>query len=132
MVRFKNRYLLVAVELKNNEVLDGLPSYAVAEAIKATLLDLYGEVGAAVAGNLLVKYYSPLTGMAIVRIGKDAFEMAWNGLFFTTLLRKRQCAMRVVHVSGTIKLLQKHAVEYDRRKIQQLRSLRLVPGLAGI
>ena len=83
-------------------------------------------MASAETGNLLVKYYSPHTGLAILRINKEHFKKAWTTLFFKTTLRRKPCAISVIHCSGTIKLLQKRAIELDHHVIRELRLNRKV------
>ena len=69
----------------------------------------------------MVKYYSFQTGIAIVRVSKDFYKKAWTALFFLTALKKKNCSLNVLHTSGTIKLLQKKAIELDLKEIRRLR-----------
>lgn len=79
MVRFKNRYFLVQVEFQGKEIIDGLTTQSVSQAIKETVEELYGSVGSALLSNLHVKYYSPYTGLAIVRASLAEYKKAWYG-----------------------------------------------------
>lgn len=71
-------------------------------------------------GNIMVKYFSLDTGIAIIRINKEYYKEAWTSLFFLTTLRKQPCKVTILHTSGTIKLIQKQAILHDRMAIKAL------------
>jgi ribonuclease P/MRP protein subunit POP5 len=121
MVRFKNRYFLLEITLEKEEIIDGLSSYAVLDAIKDSIDLLFGEFGVIVQQSLAIKYYSPYSGMAIVRASREYHKLVWAAITFVKEVKNRRCAVQVVHNSGTIKLLQKYAIEYDTLKLKKIR-----------
>ena len=120
MVRFKNRYFLCKVTLKNNEIVDGISTYSLSNVIKQTVEQLFGDWGIGCTPSLQVKYYSPYTGLAIIRVSKDFYKYLWASIFFTTTLKNRQCQIKVIHLSGTIKQAQKNAILYNKKVLQSL------------
>jgi ribonuclease P/MRP protein subunit POP5 len=126
MVRFKNRYFLLSIAIENDEIIDGLSPYALQECIKEAIDLLFGEYGTVVGQAVSVKYFSPYTGCAIVRTSRDYHKLVWAAITFITTLRKRRCSIQVIHASGTIKLLQKFAIDYDQKQIIKKREQNLI------
>ncbi|KAL2917061.1 RNA-binding protein pop5 [Polyrhizophydium stewartii] len=123
MVRLKTRYLLCEVLFEDGKVQDGATAYMLLNALKDSIEANFGDVGlGAVAASIQVKYFNPLTGMAIVRASRDLAPMVWAAATLVTALRKRTCLVRVVHVSGTIRLLQRRAIEFNRDAVRLLRA----------
>ena len=60
-----------------------------------------------------VKYFSPATSTAIIRVSRDHLRLVWSALAFTTHLPKpvdQACVMQVARVSGTIKKAEEEAI----------------------
>ena len=64
-----------------------------------------------------VKYCSPATSTAIIRVARAHYRLVWSALTFLTQLPKleneqqpRQCVFRVVKVSGTIKKVEEEVI----------------------
>ncbi|KAI8926547.1 hypothetical protein BC831DRAFT_399841 [Entophlyctis helioformis] len=129
MVRFKNRYLLCEVCFEDGLIAENLNSYAILNAFKDSIETNFGDVGmGTVASSLQVKYYSPFTNLAIVRIGRDYARHVWAAATLITAVKKRKCMVRVLHVAGTIKLVQKHGIEHNKRMISELRAQKALDG----
>ena len=72
--------------------------------------------------NTAVKYFSPATSTAIIRVSRDHYRLVWAALTFTTRLLKpidQACVMQVVRVSGTIKKAEEEAVRRARLSIRR-------------
>lgn len=77
-----------------------------------------------VAGSLQVKYISPATSTAIVRVARAHYRMVWAALTFATRLPKPldvACVVQVVRVSGTIRKAEEEAVRRARGVIGRVR-----------
>ena len=71
---------------------------------------------------MLVKYFSPATSTAIIRVSRDHYRLVWAALTFTTRLPKpvdQACVMQVVRVSGTIKKAEEEAIRRARMSIKR-------------
>ena len=66
-----------------------------------------------------VKHFNPTVGLGIVRASRDTHRMVWLALSHITALGETEepCALRVVHVAGTIRSCQIHAL---RTMVQQV------------
>jgi ribonuclease P/MRP protein subunit POP5 len=126
MVRFKNRYFLLSIELENEEIVDGLSQYTLQDSIKDSIELLFGEFGMVVGQAVSVKYYSPYSGTAIVRTSRDYYKLVWAAISFVNTLKNRRCSIRVIHTSGTIKLLQKSAIQHDKLQIKRIQEKKKV------
>ncbi len=72
-----------------------------------------------------VKYLSPATSTAIVRVSRDHHRLVWAALTFTTHLPKpvdEPCVIQVVRVSGTIRKSEEAAVRLARTAIKRAQS----------
>ncbi|KAI9002123.1 hypothetical protein DFJ74DRAFT_613636 [Hyaloraphidium curvatum] len=125
MVRFKNRYLVIEVVFPDGpHTLLDVHAGTVANVIRDSLEMNFGEWGAATAAmSLSVKYYSAHTNIGIVRVARDHFRLIWGALTFITKLKNRDCIVRVIHVSGTIKKAQLATIRYDKRKIDEAKAI---------
>ncbi|KAG2017414.1 hypothetical protein CC2G_006924 [Coprinopsis cinerea AmutBmut pab1-1] len=158
MVRFKNRWLLVEFipipttasggaptsrttlgQLPNNSAqLPPLDGKQIWTALKQSILTNFGDVGwGSVAPSLTVKYFSPTTNTAIIRVAREHHKIAWAGLtLLSTIGGVRSTAggrggtgdgvryiPNVVHLSGTIKHCQLAAIEHNRVVVARYRAL---------
>ncbi|KAL2044380.1 hypothetical protein N7G274_003085 [Stereocaulon virgatum] len=153
MVRIKHRYLLVHIlypettgpNAKSTSSAPAKPfphliqfhrpspneltPQLLARAIRDQVLLLYGDYGLAlISSSLNVKYLSPATSTAIIRVSRDHFRLVWGALSYMTDLPKpsklaptRACVMQVVRVSGTIKKAEEEAVRRARGAILRAR-----------
>ena len=70
----------------------------------------------------VVKYFSPATSTAIIRVSRDHYRLVWAALTFTTRLPKpldQPCVMQVVRVSGTIRKAEGEAIRRARLSIRR-------------
>ena len=49
---------------------------------------------------LSVKYFSPITNVCIVRVGRDHHRIAWGAVTLLTSLGGKRYIPQVIHVSG--------------------------------
>jgi ribonuclease P/MRP protein subunit POP5 len=69
-----------------------------------------------------VKYFSPATSTAIIRVSRDHYRLVWAALTFTTRLPKpvdQACVIQVVRVSGTIRKSEEAAIRLARQSIRR-------------
>ncbi|KAF2771419.1 hypothetical protein EJ03DRAFT_255202, partial [Teratosphaeria nubilosa] len=143
MVRIKHRYLLVNIlypDAKTSNVKlapqsangqdipytllfrqpssDGLTPQILLKLIRSNVADLFGDYGSGkVAGSLQIKYFSPATSTAIVRVSRDHYRLVWAALTFANALPQplsQDCVFQVVRVSGTIKKAEEEAIRRAR------------------
>lgn len=83
-----------------------------------------------------VKYLSPATSTAIIRVPRAAFRLVWSALTYMTHVpatggdagarrpnggRERACVFRVLRVSGTMRKAEEEAISRARREIVRVR-----------
>ncbi|KAJ3202546.1 hypothetical protein HDU67_000434 [Dinochytrium kinnereticum] len=118
MVRFKNRYLLFEVTFADGLIRESLHGGSLASVIKDSLELNFGDFGMGyTAQNFTVKYFSPYTGIGIVRVARDHFKMMWAAMTFVSQIKGNKCMINVIHVGGTIKQVQLQAIEHDKTQI---------------
>jgi len=125
MVRFKNRWLLVEFIPVDVRPTNSTPvtSKTVWNALKESVILNFGETGwGAVGGSLTVKYFSPTTGICIIRVTRDHHRIAWGAVTLITSLDGFRYIPQTVHVSGTIKKAQLAAIQHDREVVARLRN----------
>ncbi|KII84384.1 hypothetical protein PLICRDRAFT_57786 [Plicaturopsis crispa FD-325 SS-3] len=124
MVRFKNRWLLVEITpVPSDASFPDLNPSQIWLALKLAALAHFGDAGwGALASSLTVKYYAPLTRLAIIRVARDAHREAWAALTLLRAIDGNPYRTRVVHVSGTIKHAQLAAIEHNRIAIATFRA----------
>ncbi|KAI5848278.1 RNase P and RNase MRP subunit [Tricharina praecox] len=123
MVRYKARYLLFNILYPPNtmspststhiDFLAPTPSVSPSELaalIRDSLLREFGDHGAGIAGNLSVKYFSPVTSTGIVRVSREHVRLVWAALTYLPEVRGKRVVVRVVHCAGTIKKAERRAV----------------------
>ncbi|KAA8495116.1 Ribonuclease P/MRP protein subunit POP5 [Porphyridium purpureum] len=139
MVRFKNRYLLVRVDVGTSGVnstpalrlgdeaaqvraVSKLTSKQLFFVIKNTVQEQFGDVGAALVGGsgaLAVKYWSPELRVAIVRAPRALVHKVWAACSLITCVRETGCSsarLAVLHVGGTIRSTQKELLVLVRKQ----------------
>ncbi|NXA53608.1 POP5 protein, partial [Nothocercus julius] len=71
-----------------------------------------------------VKYLNAYTGTALLRCRKDSHRLLCSALPLVRLLESRgqrfPCALRTLHVGGTIRSCQKFLIQYNRRELLTL------------
>jgi ribonuclease P/MRP protein subunit POP5 len=88
-----------------------------------------------------VKYFSPATSTAIVRVSRDHYRLVWAALTFSTQLPKpvfqQPCVFQVVKVSGTIRKAEEAAIRRAQLSIRRAQresssiTKGLMPGLSS-
>lgn len=71
-----------------------------------------------------VKYFSPATSTAIIRVARNHYRLVWAALTFTTRLPhpvNQDCVVQVVRVSGTIRKAEEEAIRRAKQAILQAR-----------
>ncbi|KAK7609256.1 Rpp14/Pop5 family-domain-containing protein [Phyllosticta paracitricarpa] len=143
MVRLKHRYLLVnflypspATTLKTPNALpnviqfhqpssDRLTGGYLVKLIRDSIVDLFGDHGAGIThGNLQVKYLSPATSTAIIRVARSHYRLVWAALSFLTRLAEpvnQSCVVQVVRVSGTIRKAEEEAIRRAKQSVLRAR-----------
>ncbi|KAK6437763.1 RNA-binding protein pop5 [Oleoguttula sp. CCFEE 5521] len=147
MVRIKHRYLLVnilypdektrnvhhrdptskeaapyALEFRQPSP-DALNAKLLARMVRDSVAELFGDYGSGmVSGSLIVKYFSPATSTAIIRVARAHYRLVWAALTFMTDLPtplNQPCVMQVVRVSGTIRKAEEEAIRRARLAIRK-------------
>ncbi|XP_062107036.1 probable ribonuclease P/MRP protein subunit POP5 isoform X2 [Humulus lupulus] len=86
MVGFKNRYMVVEVNLNPNRDLGTddpiiITPYNVTKAIKDNILINFGECGlASSVGSLQVKYVNHITKICIIRASREEYQKVWSAI----------------------------------------------------
>lgn len=130
MVRFKNRYLLLELVWDDGKVDVKLSGKDLYLEIKRSMKEQFGDFGwAAVAMSCQVKYYNPLTNLAIVRTPRGNHQAIMCAITLIRQIKKRSVQFRLIHLGGTIKQCQKCAVTFNRRHLKQMTSSTTNPRL---
>jgi ribonuclease P/MRP protein subunit POP5 len=99
--------------------------------VRHELHTLFGDHGLSVTqAALRVVYFSPATSTGILRVPRAHFRMVWAALAFITAIpaererggrgtrgAERQCVIRVVRVSGTIRKSEEELLRRARREL---------------
>ncbi|TCD63795.1 hypothetical protein EIP91_004946 [Steccherinum ochraceum] len=129
MVRFKNRWLLVEflpsttfkTSTKSSSTHE-ITSKQIWSALKQNILSHFGDAGwGSVASSLTIKYYSPQTGICIIRVARDHHKVAWAGVTLLSNIEGHIFVPNVVHLSGTIRQAQLAAIEHNREVVARYR-----------
>ncbi|KAI9339662.1 hypothetical protein BDR26DRAFT_862090 [Obelidium mucronatum] len=128
-MRFKNRYIafqLISDPCEPRCVNEGLNMAAVTGSIKKSLQTNFGDMTAGLGANLTLKYFSPMTGVGILRVPREIYKECWAAMSLVQYISseggKTPCILSVFHVSGTIKQSQINTAEHSRREIAALQS----------
>mmetsp|Transcript_9888 Transcript_9888/g.32075 ORF Transcript_9888/g.32075 Transcript_9888/m.32075 type:complete len:150 (-) Transcript_9888:68-517(-) len=114
MVRFKNRYLLLELVWKDGKVDDTLGGAQLLKIIRDSVQVNFGDDGmGSVAASMQVKYINPLTGLCVLRCGRESYREVWGAATLVTEVRGRVAALRVLHVGGTLRSCQAAALKHD-------------------
>lgn len=151
MVRQKNRYLLINILYPTPRNASGVskqpdvvqfhqPSSAKLEphvlvrAIRDQVTMHFGDYGTGMtSASLAVKYLSPATSTAIIRVTRSHWRLVWAALTFMKKLPKpvdEACVIQVVRVSGTIRKAEEEAIRRAREAV--LKARRQAEELQGI
>ncbi|KAJ5313347.1 uncharacterized protein N7443_000231 [Penicillium atrosanguineum] len=165
MVRLKNRYLLVDILYPDpttwpttkskplnpqsahlsihSPTSDALTPGLLAKMIREEVAEMYGDwgvgkLGGASATGVNIKYLSPATSTAIIRVPRAAFRLVWSTLTYMSHVpatggdagarrpnggRERACVFRVLRVSGTMRKAEEEAISKARREIVRVRGV---------
>ncbi|KAI9246924.1 hypothetical protein BDA99DRAFT_543110 [Phascolomyces articulosus] len=123
MVRFKVRWILFELVqdpiIENNKVIFPRTSAKLCDddlnrCIHSALTIDYGDFGNGMARSVYVKWFNPSTKVGIARVPRDYTDMLLASLFFIKKVCDQPYSFRILHVSGTIIGVQKHAIIRDR------------------
>lgn len=122
MVRVKNRYMCLDIKLWQDDQKrpDSFPLSArsINGFLREQIKTNFGDLGAGlVLSGMQVKYFSPKTNVAILKVPRDHCRMVATTLSLATQIHKRPCSVYAVHISGTIKKCQRAAIRMDRERI---------------
>ncbi|KAF2143818.1 uncharacterized protein K452DRAFT_317254 [Aplosporella prunicola CBS 121167] len=140
MVRLKHRYLLVdflypsaattapdlppAVQFHQPSSDKLTPGYLV-KVIRDAIAEQFGDYGAGMtSGTLTIKYLSPATSTAIIRVARDHYRLVWAALTMLSRLPapiSQDCVIHVVRVSGTIRKAEEEAIRRAKTSMRRAR-----------
>lgn len=72
-----------------------------------------------------VKYFNDVTNICILRTPREQFRMVWAALTFITNIENEPLLPRVIHVGGTLRSCQAHAIKFDRKILHLMKKLKL-------
>ncbi|KAJ3134087.1 hypothetical protein HK100_003887 [Physocladia obscura] len=150
-MRFKNRYLCFQLTAeqrhrRDSNVAGGLvvaehvTAAAVAQAVRIAVAEEFGDFGTGLsmathaitccyrnvyfAQNSQVKYFSPLTGVGILRVPRDLAREVWAAIVLLSELHSMNlnCRISVFHIAGTIKHAQISTIRHDKCILITMRS----------
>ena len=125
MVRFKNRYLLCEFLWEDKKFDPNLKNKDIYDSARESIAVNFGDFGAGlIMGSLsgmfyIVKYWNPVTNIAIIRIQREEFRILWCGLTFITHLKGRRVKVKVIYTAGTIRTCQQEIVKFIRKWIME-------------
>ena len=104
MVRFKNRYLLAEFRWHDARVDDSLTENVLVGVLRQGLALNFGDVAAGAAlGSLSLKYWNAVTGLAVVRCGRDIHREVWATMTLMREVKGRSVVVRVLHNGSTLR-----------------------------
>jgi len=116
-VRFKNRYFLIEIiysdssqKIKNES--------DILESIKSSIKSLFGDFGRSVTSSMNIKYFNGETGLFIIRVDRDFYQMLWSSMTLIHRIQEVSLFFRVIHIGGTFKSCKQHAIDYDKEMIK--------------
>ncbi|KIL64395.1 hypothetical protein M378DRAFT_78159, partial [Amanita muscaria Koide BX008] len=105
-----------------------LDAKKVYSALKHSVLHNFGDSGwGEVALSLTVKYFSPMTNICIIRVGRDQHKVAWGAVTLLTTIEGQGVVPNVVHISGTIRHAQLAAIRHNREVVGRYRAIAQTP-----
>lgn len=134
MVRFKNRWLLLTLASEPVTIPDdyghqipfanrapNVTAYAITKALRTSLRINFGDAASgAYAGPLMCKYYSPKSGIGIVRCARDGVRYVWGATTFLDSIDGHRVRICVRSCGGTIRKIQRKAISIDKFYILRL------------
>jgi ribonuclease P/MRP protein subunit POP5 len=121
MVRHKVRYALFQIHFEKDPDLT-INDSNLYNAIKDSIEVNFGNFG---IGSISIKYYNPKTCLGIIRIDRDNARQLIAALTFLTTIKKQLVHVQCLHLSGTIKKVQKKIIEISSKKLKVLLDLKL-------
>ncbi|ORY40207.1 hypothetical protein BCR33DRAFT_699587 [Rhizoclosmatium globosum] len=145
-MRFKNRYLafqLLSRQSSSSSSSDRLLIHesinrdGILKAIKTSLEQNFGDMAVGIASNLSIKYFSPMTGVGILRVPRDIYKECWAAVTLVTSVTGERgerdrisCLLNVFHVAGTIKQAQINTIEHNKSEVLRLQDALKLSGSA--
>ncbi|GLI70034.1 hypothetical protein VaNZ11_014772 [Volvox africanus] len=118
MVRFKNRYLLAEVAWNGGTIDASYNEQMLLQALRENLSQNFGDYGLGTnLAGLLVKYFNPYTGLAIVRCGTSEVQRVVTALAFTTKIKQRSACVRVLRVTGALSACKDAAMRLSETRL---------------
>lgn len=121
MVRFKVRYVLFQIHFEQDPDLT-INDSNLYNAIKDAIDINFGNYG---IGSVSIKYYNPKTCLGILRIDRNNARQLMAALTFITSIKKQSVYIQCLHLSGTIKKVQKKIIDISSKKLKVLLDLKL-------
>mmetsp|Transcript_58581 Transcript_58581/g.66795 ORF Transcript_58581/g.66795 Transcript_58581/m.66795 type:complete len:154 (+) Transcript_58581:34-495(+) len=117
MVRFKNRYIVVELRTRDaNSSLFSLTSQHFRNSIRDAIDDNFGLLGAAKCHQSLnIKFWDPLTKLAIIRIARDHAQILQQTLLFISSINNQEVQFNTIYVGATIKHCEMNCREFINR-----------------
>eukprot|EP00730_Choanoeca_flexa_P013623 TRINITY_DN5527_c0_g1_i2.p1 TRINITY_DN5527_c0_g1~~TRINITY_DN5527_c0_g1_i2.p1 ORF type:complete len:118 (+),score=3.77 TRINITY_DN5527_c0_g1_i2:121-474(+) len=114
MVRYKNRYFLVQINLQEDGRLD-MSQKKLAEYLRKAIRHHHGDFGSGSTGaSLAVKYLNPVTSIATIRCSKDFESILSTTLPLIRMLGKQHCQLETIRKAGTLRTCQQALVKYNQ------------------
>ncbi|XP_015733767.1 ribonuclease P/MRP protein subunit POP5 isoform X2 [Coturnix japonica] len=125
MVRFKNRYVLCELLSDDPRCRRCIEDRAVGLAVRDAIVRAHGDYGlGCCCVSFTVKYLNAYTGTVLLRCRKPCRPLLCAALPLVRHLESRgqrfHCALRTLHVGGTIRTCQKFLIQYNRRQLHLL------------
>lgn len=125
MVRFKNRYILFRINLKDQPVVSQTDIFYT---IKLLISQFFGINGSAIIlPSLSIKYYDPKSAIGILRCPRNEYRKVWCALSFLTCICNSKiknvnsilsgCSISILYISGTIRKCQNRAIKHFSKEI---------------
>ena len=101
MVRFKNRYLVVEIAHNDGRAMEERgKERAVLDTLRESLRDNFGDVGLGRAlGALSVRYVDAVTGVCVVRCGREVAREVRGAIATVEEVRGRRAAACLLYTS---------------------------------
>ncbi|KAF4381661.1 hypothetical protein CsatB_020304 [Cannabis sativa] len=125
MVGFKNRYMVVEVNLNPNRDLGTddpiiITAYNVTKAIKDNILINFGECGLASSlGSLQVKYVNHITKICIIRASREEYQKVWSAITMVRSIGNVPVVINLLDLTGSIKACKNAALKCEESKFEQ-------------
>lgn len=140
MVRFKNRWLLLTLASEPIPIPDdyghqipfanrapNVTAHTITKALRTSLRVNFGDASSgAYAGPLLCKYYSPKSGIGIVRCARDGVRYVWGAATFLDSIDGHRVRICVRSCGGTIRKIQRKAISIDKFYILRLEQAKML------